>query len=140
MTQFSVYPRSSDALPDLRKTSALRAFVTGSGRLRPTAFLLLFFCVLGKGTKSTEGLCKASVRYALPTAICADVLVLTVLLWTISSKRLTFAFPSEAHIRPQSQERAQRFTRANRGRFEWGGAITTLGAFRVFTNISSPGF
>ena len=42
------------------------------------------------------------------------------------------------HARLCQQDRTQRPTRRNRGRFRWGG-ITTLGAFRTFTNIPGPG-
>ncbi len=36
------------------------------------------------------------------------------------------------HARLRSKNRTQRLTRRNRGRFGWGGGITTLGAFRTF--------
>ena len=72
VTQFSVYSRSSDTLPDRRKTSALRAFVTGSGRLRHTAFLLLLFRVLGKGSESAE-ICRGYMRrYSRPHSPTLD--------------------------------------------------------------------
>ena len=42
------------------------------------------------------------------------------------------------HTRLCQQDRTQRLTRRNRGRFGRGG-ITTLRAFRTFTNIPGPG-
>ena len=42
------------------------------------------------------------------------------------------------HPRLHPKDRTQRPTRRNTGRFGWGG-ITTLGAFRTFTNIPGPG-
>ena len=42
------------------------------------------------------------------------------------------------HTRPSEKDRTQRHTRRNRGRSD-GGGITTLGAFRTFTNIPGPG-
>ena len=42
------------------------------------------------------------------------------------------------HTRPSEKNRTQRLTRRNRGVSD-GGGITTLGAFRTFTNIPGPG-
>ena len=42
------------------------------------------------------------------------------------------------HTRLSEKDRTQRLTRRNRGVSD-GGAITTLGAFRTFTNIPGPG-
>ena len=42
------------------------------------------------------------------------------------------------HTRLRQQDRTQRLTRRNRGLPD-GAAITTLGAFRTFTNIPGPG-
>ena len=42
------------------------------------------------------------------------------------------------HTRLSEKNRTQRLTRRNRGVSD-GGAITTLGAFRTFTNIPGPG-
>ena len=42
------------------------------------------------------------------------------------------------HTRLRQQDRTQGFTRRNRGVSD-GGGITTLGAFRTFTNIPGPG-
>lgn len=90
VTQFSVYSRSSDTLRDPQKTSALRAFVTGSGRLRHTAFLLLLFRVLGKGSESTE-ICRGYAR-----SHPHHRSTILVLLWTIFHIRLTFVFAAES--------------------------------------------
>ena len=55
-------------------------------------------------------------------------------------KRPTFAFTSESglHTRLCSKDRTHGLTRRNRGLPD-GAAITTLGAFRTFTNIPGPG-
>ena len=52
----------------------------------------------------------------------------------------TFAFTdeSEYNTRLRQQDRTQRLTHRNRGLPD-GAAITTLGAFRTFTNIPGPG-
>ncbi len=61
-----------------------------------------------------------------------------------------FQFLSQAaHVRSHSRKRVhtrlsekdgtQRLTRRNRGGVSDGGGITTLGAFRTFTNIPGPG-
>ena len=42
------------------------------------------------------------------------------------------------HTRLSKKDCTQWLTRRNRGRFGWG-AVTTLGAFRTFTNIPGPG-
>ena len=42
------------------------------------------------------------------------------------------------HTRLSEKDRTQRLTRRNRGLPD-GGAITTLGTFRTFTNIPGPG-
>ena len=43
------------------------------------------------------------------------------------------------HTRLSEKDRTQGLTHRNRGAFRTGGAITTLGAFRTFTNIPGPG-
>ena len=55
-------------------------------------------------------------------------------------KHPTFVFADESgvHTRLSEKDRTQGHTRRNTGRFGWGG-ITTLGAFRTFTNIPGPG-
>ena len=56
------------------------------------------------------------------------------------AKRPTFAFAGESGYttRLRQQDRTQRLTRRNRGLPDRA-AITTLGAFRTFTNIPGPG-
>ena len=59
--------------------------------------------------------------------------------FNFSHKWPTFAFVHESgYTRLCSKDRTQRITGRNRGCFRWG-AITTLGAFRTFTNIPGPG-
>ena len=52
--------------------------------------------------------------------------------------RVCFHGRKRVHTRLRSKNRTQGYTRRNTGRFGWGG-ITTLGAFRTFTNIPGPG-
>ena len=61
-------------------------------------------------------------------------------LFNFSHKRPTFAFTGESEYttRLRSKNRTQGHTRRNRGVSD-GGGITTLGAFRMFTNIPGPG-
>ena len=51
---------------------------------------------------------------------------------------IRFRSRKRVHTRICSKDRTQRITGRNRGCFRWG-AITTLGAFRTFTNIPGPG-
>ena len=51
---------------------------------------------------------------------------------------IRFRSRKRVHTRLCSKDRTQRITGRNRGCFRWG-AITTLGAFRTFTNIPGPG-
>ncbi len=44
------------------------------------------------------------------------------------------------HTRLSEKDRTQRITRRNRGRFGWGGGITTLGAFRTFRKPCVTGY
>ena len=52
--------------------------------------------------------------------------------------RLLSRVKAGIHTRLRQQDRTQRLTRRNRGLPD-GAAITTLGAFRTFTNIPGPG-
>ena len=67
MTHFLVFLRMPDTLLDRRKPPALRVDVNGSGRLRPTAFLLLLFPFAGKPFKSRPNRLPASSAGALPS-------------------------------------------------------------------------
>ena len=62
-------------------------------------------------------------------------------LGTIVYKTAHVRFHSRKWVHPRlhSKDRTQRLTRRNRGGVSDGGAITTLGAFRTFTNIPGPG-
>ena len=51
---------------------------------------------------------------------------------------IRFRSRKRVHTRLCSKDRTQRITGRNRGCFRWG-AITTLGAFRTFTNLPGPG-
>ena len=55
-----------------------------------------------------------------------------------NAPRLFSRVKAGIHTQLSEKSRTQRHTRRNRGHFGWGG-ITTLGAFRTFTNIPGPG-
>ncbi len=58
--------------------------------------------------------------------------------WLPSLHGFAFTRRKWVHTRLSEKDRTQRLTRRNRGVSD-GGAITTLGAFRTFTNIPGPG-
>ena len=61
-------------------------------------------------------------------------------IFNFSHKRPTFAFTSESGYTLGSAQRiAHKGLHGETGAFQMGGAITTLGAFRRFTNIPGPG-
>ena len=81
----------------------------------------------------------ANIAQKLPSQRCSQPFLIP--LFNFSHKRPTFAFADESGYttRLRQQDRTQRLTRRNRGGDSDGGAITTLGAFRTFTNIPGPG-
>ena len=130
MTQFSVFRLPSDTLPDRRKTSALRAFVTGSGRLRHTAFLLLLFRVLGKGSKCVEICHGYTRRYSRPHSLLLPYSGQSLTHGSHLSLPLKAGYTLDlgcrsAHSGSQGQTR----------RVSDGGGISTLGAVHVFRNL-----
>ena len=79
----------------------------------------------------------ANIAKKLPAQRCSKPHFIA--FFSLSHKRPTFAFARKrVHSRLSEKDRTQRPTRRNTGRFGWGG-ITTLGAFRTFTNIPGPG-
>ena len=80
----------------------------------------------------------ANIAKKLPPQCCSKPLLIP--FFNFSHKWPTFA--SQAKVGTHSPFRERSHTAAHtpkQGRFGWGGGITTLGAFRTFTNIPGPG-
>ena len=121
--------------PALRGFEAERCPITGTslylvlksnGLHRPKIRLKKF----GSSPKTVP----ANIAKKLPSQRCSKPLFIT--FFNVSHKRPTFAFADENGY--TEKDRTQRHTRRNRGDSD-GGGITTLGAFRTFTNIPGPG-
>ena len=101
----------------------------GPRALATAALYLAFFFVLEKGSKSAR-------NAAIPTFPTR---------WShglqhLRHKRPTFAFTSESGYTLGFRRRiAHKGTHGETGGVSDGGGITTLGAFRTFTNIPGPG-
>ena len=111
------------------ESPALRGFVAERGPITGTSLYLAFFFVLEKAVKSAG-------NAVIPTfpAHCPHGLQ------HLRHKRPTFAFTSERGYTLGFRRRiAHKGSHAETGAVSDGGAITTLGAFRTFTNIPGPG-
>ena len=74
----------------------------------------------------------------LPSQHCSKLLLIA--FFNFSHKRPTFAFTGESGYTLAFQRKiAHKGLHAETGGVSDGGAITTLGAFRTFTNIPGPG-
>ena len=74
----------------------------------------------------------------LPSQLCSKPLFIA--FFNFSHKRPTFAFTGESgYTLGPAQRIAHEGTHGKTGGVSVGGAITTLGAFRTFTNIPGPG-
>ena len=74
----------------------------------------------------------------LPAQRCSKPLFIA--FFSLSHKRPTFAFtPESGYTLAFAQRIAHKGTHAETGGVSDGGGITTLGAFRTFTNIPGPG-
>ena len=74
----------------------------------------------------------------LPSQRCSKPLL--IVFFNFSHKRPTFVFAGESGYTLGFRRKiAHKGTHAETGAFQMGGAITTLGAFRRFTNIPGPG-
>ena len=107
----------------------LRGFVAGPWALATAALYLAFFFVLEKGSKSAG-------NAVIPTfpAHCPHGLQ------HLRHKRPTLAFSGEnGYTLGFAQRIAHSGLHAETGGVSDGGGITTLGAFRTFTNIPGPG-
>ena len=80
----------------------------------------------------------ATIAKKLPPQRCFKPLLIPI--FNFSHKRPTFAFTSESgYTLAFAQRIAHKGTHAETGGVSDGGGITTLGAFRTFTNIPGPG-
>ena len=80
----------------------------------------------------------ANIAKKLPPQRCSEPLF--IVFFNFSHKRPTFAFTSESGYTLAFVNRiAHKGLHGETGAFQMGGAITTLGAFRRFTNIPGPG-
>jgi len=80
----------------------------------------------------------ADIAKKLPPQRCSKPLFIP--FFNVSHKRPTFAFTSESgYTLGFAQRIAHGGSHAETGGVSDGGAITTLGAFRTFTNIPGPG-
>ena len=79
-----------------------------------------------------------NIAKKLPQQRCSKPIFIA--LFNFSHKWTTFAFTSESGYTLGSAQRiAHKGLHGETGAFQMGGAITTLGAFRRFTNIPGPG-
>ena len=111
------------------ESPALRGFVAGLRALATAALYLAFFFVLEKGSKSAGN----AVIPMYPTHWSHG-------LQYLRYKRPTFVFADESGYTLAFRRKiAHKGTHGETGGVSDGGGITTLGAFRTFTNIPGPG-
>ena len=80
----------------------------------------------------------ANIAKKLPLQRCPQPLLIPI--FNFSHKRLTFAFTGESgYTLGLRRKIAHKRLHAETGAVSDGGGITTLGAFRTFTNIPGPG-
>ena len=127
------------------KSPALRGFVGG---LRALATAALYLVLKSNGLHRPENLpvkfgfspksTSTNIAKKLPLQRCFKPLLIA--LFNFSHKRPTFAFTSESGYTLAFRRRiAHSGSHGETGGVSDGGAITTLGAFRTFTNIPGPG-
>ena len=127
------------------ESPALRGFVAERGPITGTSLYLVIF---SNGLHRSKNLpvkfdfslktVPANIAKKLPPQCCSKPLLIP--FFNFSHKWPTFA--SQAKVGTHSPFRERSHTAAHtpkQGRFGWGGGITTLGAFRTFTNIPGPG-
>ena len=127
------------------ESPALRGFVAERCPIRGTS---LYLVLKSNGLRHSKNppvkfsfslkVVPATIAKKLPAQRCFKPLLIPI--FNFSHKRPTFAFMRESglHTRLCSKDRTHGLTRRNRGLPD-GAAITTLGAFRTFTNIPGPG-
>ena len=123
------------------ESPALRGFVGG---LRALATAALYLVLKSNGPHRSKNPpvkfgfspidTPANIAKKLPSQRCSQPL------FNFSHKRPTFAFTSESgHTLGSRRRIAHSGLHAETGGVSDGGGITTLGAFRTFTNIPGPG-
>ncbi len=127
------------------ESPALRGFVDG---LRALATAALYLVLKSNGLHRPKIRLKkfsfslktvpATIAKKLPPQCCSKPLLIP--FFNFSRKRPTFAFTSESGYTLGFRRRiAHSGLHAETGGVSDGGGITTLGAFRTFTNIPGPG-
>ena len=127
------------------ESPALRGFVDG---LRALATAALYLVLKSNGLHRPKIWLKkfgflpidtpANIAKKLPSQHCSKPLFIPI--FNFSHKRPTFAFTGESvYTLGFRRKIAHNGSHAETGGVSDGGAITTLGAFRTFTNIPGPG-
>ena len=127
------------------ESPALRGFVA---ERCPTTGTSLYLVLKSNGLRHPKNLpvkfgfssksVPANTAQKLPLQRCFKPFLVS--LFNFSHKRPTFAFTGESGYTLGFRRKiAHKGTHAETGAFQMGGAITTLGAFRRFTNIPGPG-
>ena len=127
------------------ESPALRGFVAERGPVRGTS---LYLVLKSNGLRHSKNLpvkfgfsfktVPANIAKKLPPQRCFKPLFIA--FFSLSHKRPTFAFADESGYTLAFANRiAHSGLHAETGAVSDGGAITTLGAFRTFTNIPGPG-
>ena len=127
------------------ESPALRGFVGGSQALATAA---LYLVLKSNGLRHSKNLpvkfgfsprtVPANIAKKLPAQRCSKPLFIA--FFSLSHKRPTFAFTGESGYTLGFRRRiAHSGLHAETGGVSDGGGITTLGAFRTFTNIPGPG-
>ena len=127
------------------ESPALRGFVGGSQALATAA---LYLVLKSNGLHHAENppvkfsfslkIVPATIAKKLPPQRCFKPLFIPI--FNFSRKRPTFAFTSESGYTLGSRRKiAHSGSHGETGGVSDGGGITTLGAFRTFTNIPGPG-
>ena len=127
------------------ESPALRGFVAGPWALATAA---LYLVLKSNGLRHSKNppvkfsfslkIVPATIAKKLPPQRCFKPLLIP--LFNFSHKRPTFAFTSESEYTLAFAQRiAHNGSHAETGGVSDGGGITTLGAFRTFTNIPGPG-
>ena len=127
------------------ESPALRGFVAG---LRALATAALYLVLKSNGLRHSKNLpvkfgfssktVPANIAKKLPAQRCSKPHFIA--FFSLSHKRPTFAFTGESGYTLGFRRRiAHSGLHAETGGVSDGGGITTLGAFRTFTNIPGPG-
>ena len=127
------------------ESPALRGFEAG---LRALATAALYLVLKSNGLRHSKNLpvkfsfspktIPADIAKKLPPQRCPQPLLIPI--FNFSHKWPTFAFTSESgYTLAFAQRIAHNGSHAKTGGVSDGGGITTLGAFRTFTNIPGPG-